>query len=232
VSGFRGPTAVLRSRSTPWGPVFHVFDLLWLTGEDLRKRPLIERKRLLRSLVPEQSTALLYVNHIEQHRVELFRLACDLDLPQPQAHWTWMTLRRAFMPSNVRIIPDTPGSSGFTKMTSGTRLNSFVNERACWQFNAGTVLRPTCASSWPSYKARPRSSLTTRAVCPRRSSGKCSMNFGPLRMIDTLFESACVLPRESTRCMSKLRLLLGRLKGNVYPSIRPTRLSATPPNCA
>jgi bifunctional non-homologous end joining protein LigD len=61
-------------------PVFYVFDLLWLDGEDLRERPLIERKQVLRSLVPEQSSSLLYADHIEQHGVEFFRLTCDRDL--------------------------------------------------------------------------------------------------------------------------------------------------------
>jgi bifunctional non-homologous end joining protein LigD len=60
--------------------VLYIFDLLWLDGNDLRERPLIERKRLLRSIVPEQSGCLLYADHIEQHGVELFRLACDRDL--------------------------------------------------------------------------------------------------------------------------------------------------------
>jgi bifunctional non-homologous end joining protein LigD len=61
-------------------PVFYAFDLLWLDGEDLRSLPLIERKRLLRSVVPEQPSAMLYANHIEGQGREFFRLACELDL--------------------------------------------------------------------------------------------------------------------------------------------------------
>ena len=68
-----------------------VFDLLWLDGTDVRERPLIERKRLLRSVVPEQSSALLYAGHIEQHGVELFRLACDRDLEGVVAKWRYGT---------------------------------------------------------------------------------------------------------------------------------------------
>jgi bifunctional non-homologous end joining protein LigD len=34
---------LLRRRSEP---VFYAFDLLWLDGEDLRTRPLVDRKRL------------------------------------------------------------------------------------------------------------------------------------------------------------------------------------------
>ena len=45
-------------------PVFYVFDVLWLDGEDLRERPLIERKGLLRKLVPSQPSVLLHADHI------------------------------------------------------------------------------------------------------------------------------------------------------------------------
>lgn len=61
-------------------PVFYAFDLLWLDGKDLRELSLITRQHLLRSLVPEESAAVLYANHIEQNGVEFFRLICDRDL--------------------------------------------------------------------------------------------------------------------------------------------------------
>jgi bifunctional non-homologous end joining protein LigD len=60
--------------------VFYVFDLLGLDGEDLRARPLIERKRLLRSIIPEQPSALLYASHIETQGCEFYRLTCERDL--------------------------------------------------------------------------------------------------------------------------------------------------------
>jgi len=62
------------------GTVFYTFDVLWLDGEDLRDRPLIYRKGLLRLIVPRQSSALLYADHIEQHGMALFRMACTHDL--------------------------------------------------------------------------------------------------------------------------------------------------------
>jgi bifunctional non-homologous end joining protein LigD len=61
-------------------PVFYAFDVLWLDGTDLRERPLIERKRILRSLVPEQSPSVLYADHINGRGMEFFRLACQHDL--------------------------------------------------------------------------------------------------------------------------------------------------------
>jgi bifunctional non-homologous end joining protein LigD len=72
-------------------PVLYVFDLLWLDGKDLCEQPLIERRRLLRSVVPEQSLSLLYADHIEHHGVELFRLGCDRDLEGVVAKWRYGT---------------------------------------------------------------------------------------------------------------------------------------------
>ena len=66
-----------RRRGTP---VFYAFDLLWFDGEDLRSRPLVERKRLLQSIVPAQPSVLMYAEHIERSGVEFFRLACEQDL--------------------------------------------------------------------------------------------------------------------------------------------------------
>ena len=61
-------------------PVFYVFDVLWLDGTDLRSQPLLERKRILRSLVPNQPSALLYTDHVEQFGINFFRLVCERDL--------------------------------------------------------------------------------------------------------------------------------------------------------
>src|SRR5271166_2019695 len=61
-------------------PVFYVFDILWLNGRDLRSRPLLERKRILRSIVPQQPSALLYADHVEQRGIDFFRLVCARDL--------------------------------------------------------------------------------------------------------------------------------------------------------
>jgi len=40
-------------------PAFYAFDVPWLDGEDLRERPLIERKDLLRNIIPERPSVLL-----------------------------------------------------------------------------------------------------------------------------------------------------------------------------
>jgi len=61
-------------------PIFYVFDILWLAGKDLRFRPLPERKRILRSIIPRQPTVLLYADHVEERGIDFFRRICELDL--------------------------------------------------------------------------------------------------------------------------------------------------------
>jgi ATP dependent DNA ligase-like protein len=63
------------------GPArFYAFDQLWLNGEDLRLLSLIERKRLLRELVPQDDPYLLYCNHVKPDGTALFEQACNHDL--------------------------------------------------------------------------------------------------------------------------------------------------------
>ena len=61
-------------------PVYYAFDLVWLNGEDLRDRPLCERKELLSALIPEQPAPILYADHVAENGVPLFRSVCEMDL--------------------------------------------------------------------------------------------------------------------------------------------------------
>jgi len=58
---------------------FYAFDLLWLDASDLRERPLVERKALLRQLVPRKAQALFYVEHVRRGK-DLFRVICERDM--------------------------------------------------------------------------------------------------------------------------------------------------------
>jgi bifunctional non-homologous end joining protein LigD len=60
-------------------PMFCAFDLLALNGRDLRSQPLIERKRRLRDMLPE-CPQLLFVDYVQEHGEELFKLVCARDL--------------------------------------------------------------------------------------------------------------------------------------------------------
>ena len=59
---------------------YFVFDLLYLNGYDLRKVPLVERKRLLESLLASAPATLRFSSHIEGSGEEFFKQACKLKL--------------------------------------------------------------------------------------------------------------------------------------------------------
>ena len=68
-------------------PYFYAFDVMWLNGNDLRKQPLMERKAVLRGIVPSQPARILYVDHVEGRGVDLYQAACELDLEGVVAKW-------------------------------------------------------------------------------------------------------------------------------------------------
>jgi bifunctional non-homologous end joining protein LigD len=65
----------LMRRRTPQH--FYAFDRLWLDGKDFRELLLIERKRILRRMVPSQPAPLLYADYFDGRGVDLFRRVCD-----------------------------------------------------------------------------------------------------------------------------------------------------------
>lgn len=56
-------------------PCSDAFDVLWIDGRDLRARPFVERKLILLSIIPEDSSAMLYARYIERTGIEFYRLA-------------------------------------------------------------------------------------------------------------------------------------------------------------
>jgi bifunctional non-homologous end joining protein LigD len=60
-------------------PIFYVFDLLMLDGRDLRRLPLLERKRALQQIVKDHPR-ILFARHVERHGCDLFKLVCERDL--------------------------------------------------------------------------------------------------------------------------------------------------------
>lgn len=61
---------------------YYLFDLLYLDGEDLRKKPLTERKEILRNLLSSSAGKgpLIYSDHVVGHGDETFAHACKLKL--------------------------------------------------------------------------------------------------------------------------------------------------------
>ncbi len=56
------------------------FDLLMLDGDDLRRRPLAERKAALRKVLKRTKDGIQYVEHVEGDGAEMFAAVCKLGL--------------------------------------------------------------------------------------------------------------------------------------------------------
>src|SRR5262249_58220861 len=67
----------LHSRAADKKAVALAFDLL-LSGGDIRRQPLIERKKLLRWVLRKAREGIQYVEHAEGHGDRLFAAACKL----------------------------------------------------------------------------------------------------------------------------------------------------------
>jgi bifunctional non-homologous end joining protein LigD len=59
---------------------YAAFDVLWLSGKDLRAQPLIKRKRRLEQLILANNATLSRVLAVEEHGRELYEAAQRLDL--------------------------------------------------------------------------------------------------------------------------------------------------------
>jgi bifunctional non-homologous end joining protein LigD len=58
----------------------YVFDLLAINGEDLKRTPLVERRKRLARLVRKASPALRFSEHLEGDGRRIFEHACRLGL--------------------------------------------------------------------------------------------------------------------------------------------------------
>jgi bifunctional non-homologous end joining protein LigD len=70
----------LHSRTMDHAAVALGFDLLMFNGDDLRRRPLVERKSVLSRLLIRSRDGIQYVEHAEGHGDKMFAAVCDLGL--------------------------------------------------------------------------------------------------------------------------------------------------------
>ena len=70
----------LHSRTMDHAAVALGFDLLMFDGDDLRRRPLVERKAALSRLLIRSRDGVQYVEHAEGHGDKMFAAVCDLGL--------------------------------------------------------------------------------------------------------------------------------------------------------
>jgi bifunctional non-homologous end joining protein LigD len=68
-------------------PYFVAFDVLSINGGDLQTRPLVERKRRLRAIMPRVESRLVYLDHVAGRGSALFAAVCARDLEGIVAKW-------------------------------------------------------------------------------------------------------------------------------------------------
>ena len=71
---------LLHSRVNDHDAVATAFDLLMLNGDDIRRKPYLERKAALRKLLRRDRGDIQYVEHAEGHGDEMFDAVCELGL--------------------------------------------------------------------------------------------------------------------------------------------------------
>jgi bifunctional non-homologous end joining protein LigD len=60
--------------------VYYAFDVLWLNGRDVRDLPLVERKKILRKVIPRKSSSVGCVSYVVRGALKLFELVKKGDL--------------------------------------------------------------------------------------------------------------------------------------------------------
>jgi len=75
MEGDRTSFSLLQRPGSTATPIYFVFDVLHLAGDDLRDRPLLERKKILAGLVGKRGV-LRRVDHVEGDPAALLRQAC------------------------------------------------------------------------------------------------------------------------------------------------------------
>ena len=98
--------------------VLYAFDLLFLDGEPLWKKPLEERRLALASVIPKRSAILLSEDH-SGPGADLFRIACEHETP---ANWHLGMASASSRRSESRCWPSnswkSPGDTGLVSLST------------------------------------------------------------------------------------------------------------------
>jgi bifunctional non-homologous end joining protein LigD len=108
----------LHSRTADQQAVACAFDLLMRDGDDLRRRPLIERKTALGKLLIRSRSGIQYVEHAEGHGDKMFAAVCDLGLEgivskklnapyRSGPSKSWIKVKNPKAPAATRILEGT-----------------------------------------------------------------------------------------------------------------------------
>ena len=108
----------LHSRTADQEAVACAFDLLMRDGDDLRRRPLIERKAALGKLLIRSRGGIQYVEHAEGHGDKMFAAVCDLGLEgivskklnapyRSGPSKSWIKIKNPKAPAATRVLEGT-----------------------------------------------------------------------------------------------------------------------------
>lgn len=56
---------------------YYIFDILYLNGEDLRSRPLLERKKILKHVLKRCPAQIIYSEHITEEGEAFYKVSCE-----------------------------------------------------------------------------------------------------------------------------------------------------------
>jgi bifunctional non-homologous end joining protein LigD len=108
----------LRSRVMDHTAVACAFDLLMLDGDDLRRKPFVERKTALRKVLRRTQGGIQYVEHTEGDGAEMFEAVCKLGLEgivskridapyRSGPSKSWIKTKNPKAPAAMRVIDGT-----------------------------------------------------------------------------------------------------------------------------
>ena len=108
----------LHSRTADQQAVVCAFDLLMRDHDDIRRRPLIERKSALSKLLIRSRGGIQYVEHAEGHGDKMFAAVCDLGLAgivskklnapyRSGPSKNWIKVKNPKAPAATRIFEET-----------------------------------------------------------------------------------------------------------------------------
>jgi bifunctional non-homologous end joining protein LigD len=94
--------AALASKSAP-DAILYAFDLLYLDGEDLRVRPLIERRAMLAELLASAGPSIILSEHETENGQALLKAACDMGLEGIVAKQRDAPYRSGYVESWIKV---------------------------------------------------------------------------------------------------------------------------------
>jgi ATP dependent DNA ligase domain len=108
---------------------FVAFDVLAVNGRDVRKVPLVERKKILRAIVSRRSAVMLMADHVRRRGRDLFAEVCRQDLEGIVAKRADGVYDVAALPAWLKIKNPSTARRGIDKNCSRGRLR-----RHLWPF--------------------------------------------------------------------------------------------------